>query len=569
MGDRGDTPGMPEIETPRGAARLARAALERIASALRKPFQGVPSRIILSVFSAALVASLAVAWVSTQTIASFLRREIDESFPAVLERAGERLELWYSQRHLDLATFARSATVLEALDRLGRRESAGAARQELARYLAYVLESFPQYEALFLLDARGDTLLWAGDAHPLAPDLRGELAGTRRPRIGDFAPLGARLFQVVSAPVLDSHGEPVASLHALVGSEALAGVIAGDDPTQAGYLSIVARDGSYIVDGGARPPRQRYERRLPHAGEPPEVVDYQVAGGAYVVGSALRLPRFGWTIVVEEPYDAAFAPLVTVIRRIVALNLGIVGGFSVIAYLFARSIVRPILALSNSARRIADGETSVVIPETSGGGEIGVLIRVFNEMAAQLSTQYEQLHRANEVLEQLSITDGLTRLHNHRFFQDNLPREMRRAARSGEPLALVLIDVDDFKKLNDRFGHAVGDAVLRRAAEVMALLIRETDLLARYGGEEFALLASHTDRAGAVALAEKIRSSVGAARFPIVDHDGPVEVHITVSVGVAMFRGDEKAFFGDADRALYRAKAGGKDCVVVWDERAA
>jgi len=166
------------------------------------------------------------------------------------------------------------------------------------------------------------------------------------------------------------------------------------------------------------------------------------------------------------------------------------------------------------------------------------------------------------VLEQLSITDGLTKLHNHRFFQDHLRREMRRSARTGEPLALLLVDVDDFKGLNDRYGHAVGDAVLRRTGEVLNGVVRETDLLARYGGEEFALLAPQTPLEGAVALGEKVREAVAAARFSIVDLEGPREIAITVSVGVSSFRGDEKAFFNEADRALYRAKHAGKDCVV-------
>jgi diguanylate cyclase (GGDEF)-like protein len=143
---------------------------------------------------------------------------------------------------------------------------------------------------------------------------------------------------------------------------------------------------------------------------------------------------------------------------------------------------------------------------------------------------------------------------------------MKRAARTDEPLALILIDLDDFKTLNDRFGHAVGDAVLRKTADVMNEVIRDMDLLARYGGEEFALLASQTTLEGAAVLAEKIRIAISEARFSVVhDDDGPVWVSITASLGVAAFRGDAKAFFNDADRALYRAKDAGKDCVVVAD----
>src|SRR4030095_14782338 len=93
--------------------------------------------------------------------------------------------------------------------------------------------------------------------------------------------------------------------------------------------------------------------------------------------------------------------------------------------------------------------------------------------------------QAKETFEQLSITDGLTKLHNHRFFQDHLSREIRRVGRSGEPLSMRLVDLDDFKQLNARLGHAAGDELLAGIAHILNQSVRSTDLLARYGGEEF------------------------------------------------------------------------------------
>jgi diguanylate cyclase (GGDEF)-like protein len=316
-------------------------------------------------------------------------------------------------------------------------------------------------------------------------------------------------------------------------------------------------------------------------GAAPQVDDYRTEN-AHVVGSAVRFSRFGWTVVVEEDYAEAFAPEVAVMRRILGINLGIVILFGLAAYQFARSIVRPIKALSDGAQRIADGETDVVVPLPSTQDEIEMLTRVFNQMShrlhanqlelersreeieranGRLVSQNNELQRVNEVLEQLSITDGLTKLHNHRYFQDHLRREMKRALRTGEPLTLVLIDIDDFKQLNDRSGHAAGDTVLREVAAVMNGVLRETDLLSRYGGEEFALVASQTDLEGARALCEKLRIAVAEACFSVEGEEEPLSV--TVSVGAAAFGSDEKALFRDADRALYEAKHAGKDCVVV------
>jgi diguanylate cyclase (GGDEF)-like protein len=277
---------------------------------------------------------------------------------------------------------------------------------------------------------------------------------------------------------------------------------------------------------------------------------------------------------------------VSVIRKILAINIGIVIAFGGIAFFIARSIARPIQGLSNVARRIAQGETDVVIQTSRGQDEIGVLSRALHQMVARLRRNQvelerkqdeieranrelqqanEELRRGNEVLEQLSFTDGLTRLHNHRYFQDRLRMEGRRCERSQDPLTLLLLDIDDFKSLNDRYGHAVGDEVLRRVAQVINNTVRETDLPARYGGEEFAVLAPSTDREGGMALAEKLRLAVSMARIRGTGVEDAKALSVTISVGVAVYAGDSQTLFNAADRSLYAAKSAGKDCVVCAD----
>jgi diguanylate cyclase (GGDEF)-like protein len=182
----------------------------------------------------------------------------------------------------------------------------------------------------------------------------------------------------------------------------------------------------------------------------------------------------------------------------------------------------------------------------------------------ELVKKNSELSSMNLVLEQLSITDGLTKLHNHRYFQESISKECRRSLRSKDPLSLILVDIDYFKKWNDRLGHAGGDEILRRLAEVMNQCIRDTDILTRYGGEEFALLALDTDLAGATDLGEKIRQAVEEENF-ITDVPSEKET-LTVSVGVASFHGDATLLFADADTALYSAKDSGRNRVSVVDQ---
>ena len=207
--------------------------------------------------------------------------------------------------------------------------------------------------------------------------------------------------------------------------------------------------------------------------------------------------------------------------------------------------------------------------------ELGLLTSTFNEMMdrlrsnqleieqdrIRLAEKNEELQHANEILSQLSITDGLTKLHNHRYFQDYLTREIKRVSRTRDPLAMILLDIDDFKQLNDTYGHAAGDEVLTSLAAIMNDTARESDLIARYGGEEFVILMPNTDLAGAVHLAEKLRMSVESTRLIIGDGMKPIE--ITISLGVAVYAGDRRRFFAEADKALYQAKGAGKNCVII------
>jgi len=542
--------------------------LERLKNSWGRSLQSLPTRMILSVSAAALVATLAVAWISTSTIESFLREKIDQKFPSILRSTGGRLDLWYSQRQLDISTFARSSTVVENIGRLAAGQSAARrerAEHELRQYLDYVLERFPQYDALFVLDRRGEPLLWVGREVELPIATRKRLAALESPRIGPVTRPGSHRIQIISSPAQNIRGRSLGALHGLVSLEKIEGILYGDGLGTTGEIFVVDSDRRYVTLVHDGEQRLRWSRPLPNPGAGVAVENYTNESNKVVVGAAMRFERFGWTLVVEEAYEEAFAPVVAAIRRILAINLAIVAACALIAFQMARSIVRPIRALSAAARWIAAGETDVELPESSSRGEIGVLTRAFKEMTARLSGKHEELQRMNEVLEQLSITDELTRLHNHRFFQDHLRREMKRAARTGQPLCLVLVDIDDFKALNDRFGHAAGDRVLHQVAGVMNAEIRETDLLARYGGEEFALLASQTPLDGAVAIAEKIRMAVARTSFVLDDEGETARVEITVSIGVVKFRGDEKAFFNDADRALYRAKGAGKDCVMSED----
>jgi diguanylate cyclase (GGDEF)-like protein len=182
-------------------------------------------------------------------------------------------------------------------------------------------------------------------------------------------------------------------------------------------------------------------------------------------------------------------------------------------------------------------------------------------LASQASIALENA-RLHTVVKEQAVTDALTGLANRRRFIEELAEEVSRAERYGGPLAVVLADLDDFKAVNDRFGHLTGDEVLKAFATVLRERLREADLPARIGGEEFAILLRETDLAGGTELAEQLRSRLAALRLTAPDGR---RLSVTASFGISAYpqARSEDQLLPLADAALYRAKALGKNRVVA------
>lgn len=183
-------------------------------------------------------------------------------------------------------------------------------------------------------------------------------------------------------------------------------------------------------------------------------------------------------------------------------------------------------------------------------------------IAQQVALQLERVLLYQE-LERLAVSDSLTELPVRRFFLQRLEDELARARRHEAPGALVMIDIDHFKALNDQYGHLVGDEVMRSIGALIRANVREIDLTARYGGEEFALYLVETPQESALAVAERMRRTIASQTIRAYDET----VHVTVSLGIAMFpvHGEVSAeLLEHADQALYQAKSQGRNRVVLY-----
>lgn len=245
-----------------------------------------------------------------------------------------------------------------------------------------------------------------------------------------------------------------------------------------------------------------------------------------------------------------------------------------LGFLLVRHVVHPLESLCAAMAAFSKGDLSVR-SQTTRNDEIGRLQRAFNQMADQHQSAHERIVGLNEELErrvtqrtqqlrELAARDPLTGVYNRRHFGESLRSRHGEAVRYGTELSCIMIDVDDFKLVNDLRGHHTGDLLLSLAARTVSLQLRSADVAARYGGDEFVVLLPHTGAQQAGALAERIVEHFAQA---IAELD--VGIPVTLSVGVASLtsdmRDDAEALVREADRAMYKAKDNGKAQIVVTD----
>ncbi|MBI4530613.1 MAG: diguanylate cyclase, partial [Candidatus Latescibacteria bacterium] len=183
-----------------------------------------------------------------------------------------------------------------------------------------------------------------------------------------------------------------------------------------------------------------------------------------------------------------------------------------------------------------------------------------NEELARLTTELEE---KNRLLQNLADRDGLTGVFNYRYFEEFLTRQVAQTRRYNRALSLIMIDIDNFKDLNDTYGHQQGNVVLRELAQIFTSSVRQADLVARYGGEEFVIVLVETELKGAVHAAEKVRHLVERFLFPREEGN---PLHVTISLGVATLSPDLQTahqLIEAADKALYEAKQRGRNTVYV------
>jgi diguanylate cyclase (GGDEF)-like protein len=563
--------------------------------------RGITTKFVSLALLASLITTLIVGGASLYSVFEPLRQRNEEFVSAVLGKSGEQVRGLLETAQADVMWIAREPQLRAAVLAAGAQITVEEAPiTPLPAFLAEILLQTPEYSGLLVLDSSGVPVAAAGSGAALEgllaalehKDAMGgaelvEIMETKQlqKELGEVAGSLIRVLDVgaappvviVASPLAGRDGLPVGSVLGLVrqpdiASRLLVGLLGGS-----GNVSLVDERGQLVSAGRDS---ETAEMAPPHEwvlGEASACrlrIDWSAAWDGAVT-CALSLGALGWVLVAQQPVHDVFQPLFVMAPAVLVGAAIAALAVSLFASWVAVSIVRPLRELHGGIISVARGDFSTNISDRRVSGEVKALIIAFNRLirrlrdrsqdseSSQLALQLQNtsFQQKYQVVSELSVTDPLTQLHNRRFFEEYLDREINRLGRDGDGLCLLVIDIDDFKALNDNYGHAAGDEFLKQIAMVMKENVRETDLLARFGGEEFVVVLNGSDLSGATVLAEKLRISVAEASFIVDDSMRPRRA--TVSIGLARYKGNRANLFNSADAALYRAKDSGKDCVVT------
>ncbi|MET1069292.1 MAG: diguanylate cyclase [Pseudomonas prosekii] len=449
---------------------------------------------------------------------------------------------------------------------MGVADSDGRVRQAVNNLL---VNQSVQQRPWFQAGLRGD---YTGDPHEAV------LLAKLLPGSPDGEPLR---FIDFAAPIRNNQGEVVGVLGAHAHwswvTKIVDAAVLQKGTTPEVEALIVDNDGKVLY------PEQLAGEQLPNlptASQQAGATPGWTVGNGYLT-SAVAVPTpsstgLAWYIAVRQPLDIALQPARVLFYKLLLLGVLAAVIFGLVAYYLALYLSRPIEQLARAAKQVGEQQPNVVFPQDHPVLEIAQLVSSIEGMTQSLLGKERELQEANTSLEatvaqrtaaltqanadllKLATHDALTGVFNRRRFDEKLAECSLLFQRTGRTFALLFIDADHFKRINDTYGHATGDDVLVQLAQLIQRNTRATDFVARFGGEEFAVLLPELEEPESPeVVAEKIRAAIAQAQFAAVGQ-------VTVSIGVSVAElsdSNASALIKRADERLYQAKAAGRNRV--------
>ena len=538
----------------------------------------IKSKIIAFALLTTFIPSLTMGWLSYVKNRQFLDEKISQELLNVTSQASREFDVWFKERFYEVKVFSSSYVVPENLTKISLvKGTPSENRNSLTRvrdYLKSLRAKFSFYEELLVLDARGHVVATSSNRKT---DVQLPQEWLKTAKDGDpifgapmWDPATGKGIMVIAQPILTGRERLLGILAAKLNFQSVVGVLR-NYTLEDGELYLITQEGAVFATSTPIAPdfmetslgKSYIEKLYSRESAPQDYVNYR---GRDVMGTLKKVPPLSWGLVVEKDKEKAYAKIIRLRNLTIALVAALLCVIGLAAYFLGLTIVSPLNRLIGGADKVARGDLEVDLP-VYGGGELAFMTRVFNNMVHRLRQGREELaqvnttlRKRNKKLQELSVTDSLTGLHNHKHLMDRIASEVIRSERHDHPFALLMIDIDYFKKYNDTYGHQAGDDVLRKMAAIFNESIRASDYVARYGGEEFMVVLPETDMEKAMNSAKRIRKRLARETFG----NGKVKIPITISIGVATYPDhgvDPETLVSRADAALYQAKKTGRNRV--------
>lgn len=498
---------------------------------------------------------------TTLTEARFKTRQTEQQLKDAISLQSSFIDRWLEDH----------STQIGVLSRLVKGRTGD--KDEIRRIFKAFMSEEGEYTAVLYVDAQGQI---AVDSQSQSPDSSGDVsdrdyfkeARAGRRFITDvlISKNSSRPFVFVSSPVMDGNNEFNGLVCGVIHIGVLKKVMSQFDFGNAGGTYLLNRDGQFITVplGVEGEPLNLADTSpiagLAKAGTPANKVYVNYAGDR-VMGQYGWVKDREWLVVAEMKHSNVFQALYTDMLLMAVIVLIMLLLSFALTFKFTEGIVRPIRLLLQGTSTIRAGDYDFRIPHdqiSSAPEELQQLCENFNLAGKKLKSTIQ-------MLELTAVVDELTEVYNRRYILTEGPRLVETCSRAGQPCSILMMDIDYFKKVNDTYGHLVGDRVIIHAASLLMSCVRSCDMVSRYGGEEFLVLAPNAPAAGGgVELGNRICRMFRDQPY----REEGLEIPLTVSIGVADYRADYsfgrstlEDMISRADQALYKAKRNGRNRV--------
>lgn len=535
--------------------------------------RSIKSKLVVFAMMATLIPSLGLGLLSFRQNEAQISDNVTRELRAMTNYASREIKLWIDKRVHEVHVTSTSNVVIDGLSAISRPGESlpGGNPQALAHYLRSVQGKLDTILELTVVDATGKVVASSTQAParvtlpkdwPQSSLTEGLVIAPPRWNTGY-----ATATLSVAVPVLSYDNLLMGALVAVLDLHGLQPRLKSAIKSPSGEVILLDSDGRALASSqtGTDKLLQLDPSVLRHLlAQPGNSMAFQGLTHRNVIGLAEVSAEPGVTIVAELDRAAVYGIWIELRNMFLGLVGALVLVVAAVAFQMGRSIVVPLQRLIRAADRIAGGDLEVRL-SAKRNDELGRLTVVFDQMADRLRQSHAEIMAANEamqqqnqVLETLSITDSLTGLYNRSKLDAILADELARFKRTQRQFALLMLDIDHFKTLNDTHGHITGDEILRSVARILLQSVRSIDYAARYGGDELIIILVDTSADLAAKTAERICSHVENAQYGT---NGST-IAVTVSIGIAQCQPDDMtptAVFARADQALYQAKRAGRN----------